>query len=488
MKISRILLCFVCIIMVTYSAFSQPVHKRLIYSNYLDIYRKMSTETINNYGGKFLPNEGWQSINGKSQLQITFAKSLPTEGTLAIRVTNFNPAVQNVQDIKHHIINLYSQIAPNNKDTYDTEASWFNIRTSAPYSSGDGKAGFKFLVAPHGVHTRKEATIAEGRQWFLGQIYEFRVTWTLEYIYCVLDGKLMWTLPFKGQAEPFKYLLIGRDNLIYGYSALSGPIFFDLRIYSTGDANLDLQPPDLQSVTVVDDSTLLAGFNEILNASSAANANNFRIEGSVKVKSAVLQSNKKSVLLRTTIHPYTGKYILVAQGIYDIALPPNRLAEDTLSYSFVKTFISNISRPGYRVLKKYIGDKVYSDSDFKLTIVPTSWQTDFWIETANADKMTLGETFISFDVDRAVNIIIAYDSTQTRLPLWLQDWQVASEIVRSNGASYRCYEKKFPVGRITLGANQGQSASSMYLILVSEKVDRTPPAAPQAVRINISPE
>ncbi|NTW36100.1 MAG: hypothetical protein HGB17_08215 [Syntrophobacteraceae bacterium] len=82
---------------------------------------------------------------------IALASTLPYEGTFVIDVTNFDPVSQNTVENKQHIINLYSRIYENNKDIFETDGSWCNIRTGVGYSTGPGVAGFKFLAAARGL-------------------------------------------------------------------------------------------------------------------------------------------------------------------------------------------------------------------------------------------------------------------------------------------------------------------------------------------------
>ncbi len=210
---------------------SQPAHTRLIYSHSLLNTTPTAGETIVNGGGTFIASRGWQSQAESSQLTITLAAPLPFEGTAIINVTNFDPVSQNTYEYKQHIFNLYSRVYPNNKDVFYTDAAWCNIRTGSAYSTGPGVAGFKFLAAARGLGTRDEERCVESNTWNLNRTYEFKIIWTRTYTWCYLDGVLMSRLPFSGQVEPFKYILIGRDNLIWGYSAQPGVIFANLRIY-----------------------------------------------------------------------------------------------------------------------------------------------------------------------------------------------------------------------------------------------------------------
>ncbi|MBN2355877.1 hypothetical protein JXO59_07175 [candidate division KSB1 bacterium] len=213
-------------------AIAQPSHTRLIYSHSLLNGTPTAGETIVNSGGAYIAGKGWQASTSASQLTITLAEPLPYEGTFVIDVTNFDPASQYVEDLKLHIINLYSRVYYNNKDIFYTDGSWCNIRTGIAYSTNPGvTAGFKFLAAARGIDTRDEQRCIEDHTWNLADIHQFKITWTRSSIYCSMDGVVYSTLPFSGQIEPFKYLLIGKDNLIWGYAAQPGVIYGNLRIY-----------------------------------------------------------------------------------------------------------------------------------------------------------------------------------------------------------------------------------------------------------------
>ncbi len=228
----------------SFSLLAQPVdHRRLIYSHPLTSAAPGYGEAIYNTDGEFDAVKGWQAVHTTSQLQIHLAKPLPAEGTLAIRVTNFNPAEQWVDDLKLHIVNLYSRLYTNNKEIFDTDGSWIQIRTGSGYSTMPGRAGFKVLAAARGIGTRDEVTCVEDYLWKTSRIYEFRITWTRGRVYLFLDNNLMAELSFLGQIEPFKYILIGKDNLIWGYCAQPGPWYFDLRIYEKGEAVVEDRVP-----------------------------------------------------------------------------------------------------------------------------------------------------------------------------------------------------------------------------------------------------
>ncbi len=219
------------LLILTTNGFAQPSHTWLLYSDMLDNGASTALGLMVNNGGAFLPGKGWQAIDENSQLKITLPEGLPFEGTFAIDVTNFDPVSQNMPDgVKQHILNMYSQ-ENGNKDIFETDGSWWNIRTGTGYSAGEGMAGFKFLAAPRGIDSRDEERCMESSTWSTKRVYEFRVIWTTSKIYCLMDGVVQCELPFSGQVEPFRYIFVGKDNLVWGYSGQPGPIYSNLRIY-----------------------------------------------------------------------------------------------------------------------------------------------------------------------------------------------------------------------------------------------------------------
>lgn len=206
---------------------AQPNHSYLLYSDKLDQPTSTAFSEFVNNGGAFITAKGWQATTTKSQLFIALPKDLPAEGTFIIDVNKFNPVAQNA-DVKQNIINLYSQ-RNGSKDIFETDGSWWNIRTGTGYSEGSGMAGFKFLAAPRGIDSREEERCIERKSdWRESLWYQFKVVWTREKTYCFFDGDLVSTLPFEGQIEMFKFIFLGTDNV---YAGQPGPIYGNLRIY-----------------------------------------------------------------------------------------------------------------------------------------------------------------------------------------------------------------------------------------------------------------
>ena len=91
---------------------------------------------------------------------------------------------------------------------------------------------------------------------------------------------------------------------------------------------------------------------------------------------------------------------------------------------------------------------------------------------ANADSTNTSGTYLSFTVDRAVDVYIAYDNGATLLPNWMTGFTNTGLLVSTTDPStpdLRLYKKNFSAGAITLGGNlQGSAtgANSNYVAIV----------------------
>lgn len=91
----------------------------------------------------------------------------------------------------------------------------------------------------------------------------------------------------------------------------------------------------------------------------------------------------------------------------------------------------------------------------------------FW----NDDKSSsAANTLISFEVNQAVSVYVAYDTRilESR-PSWLLSWEDTGSDLGTNDSDRRLYRKSFASGTIPLGGN-GENHSggySMYTVLVA---------------------
>ena len=92
--------------------------------------------------------------------------------------------------------------------------------------------------------------------------------------------------------------------------------------------------------------------------------------------------------------------------------------------------------------------------------------------TANADASKSSSSYITFTVDRPVDVYIAYDSAS--VPDWMSGYTDtgASLQVSDPSAQFKLYKNSFSAGDIILGGNLAQGASGAdvnYIVIVVEK-------------------
>jgi len=111
------------------------------------------------------------------------------------------------------------------------------------------------------------------------------------------------------------------------------------------------------------------------------------------------------------------------------------------------------------------GTDVYIDRNYTYSTIPSKYKGFKILQTANDDKSSTGNAFISFNVDQPATIYIAHVENNTNLPTWLSSWIGTGEILSTNDRNLYIYKKDFLAGTIVLGGNG--SAPSMYTVFVS---------------------
>ena len=118
------------------------------------------------------------------------------------------------------------------------------------------------------------------------------------------------------------------------------------------------------------------------------------------------------------------------------------------------------------------GDTYYIDRPYVIEDIPAGFEGLIWIKTANDDKGATSESFLGFDVNKAVDVFIAYDKRATSLPDCMSSFALdgRSILVSDQGASpLKLYRKSYPAGTVTLGGNMASGASgagSNYVVLI----------------------
>jgi hypothetical protein len=112
------------------------------------------------------------------------------------------------------------------------------------------------------------------------------------------------------------------------------------------------------------------------------------------------------------------------------------------------------------------GHKSYIDRSYSYQNVPDLIKGATYIKTANDDKMKSASNLISFDVSSNVTIYVAHDDRIRTKPGWLKNFNDTGKNLKTD-VTMSIYKQGFAPGRISLGANGGMQASSMYTVAVA---------------------
>ncbi len=118
------------------------------------------------------------------------------------------------------------------------------------------------------------------------------------------------------------------------------------------------------------------------------------------------------------------------------------------------------------------GNPYFVDDDWVLTGIPDQLKDGIWIMSAKADIANTSPDFLSFTVDRMVDVYVAYDASAGQVPAWLNEFTPTGLKVYTNGASdFNLYTRSYNPGQIVLGGNLAAPASgelSNYLVIIKE--------------------
>ena len=124
-------------------------------------------------------------------------------------------------------------------------------------------------------------------------------------------------------------------------------------------------------------------------------------------------------------------------------------------------------------------DTYYIDEDYTITSIPQGLglEDGVWIMTPNADASNSSSSYITFSVDRTVDVYIAYDidsNPAASVPDWMSSYidTGVNLPVSDPSAQFQLYRKQFSAGDITLGGNLATGANLAdvnYIVIIVEQ-------------------
>jgi len=268
------------------------------------------------------------------------------------------------------------------------------------------------------------------------------------------------------------------ENTSYSYelSAVNGAGMESTKSAPISATSLaDTTPPNITSVSLTEgvSTQVTVVFSEEVEQSSAANVSNYSIDNDISVSGAALGADLKTVTLTTSLHSEGPTYKLTVNNISDRSNNNNVIESNTtVSYTFVaQLVISNLSAASglnYEFVTDNLiyGELVYIDRSITFKNVPESLQNDSYIKTANDDKESVGNSFITFDVNKDVTVYVVHDERIDPKPSWMESFTATGEILKTSDATFIILEKDYPAGTITLGGNEGDGRTSMYIVAI----------------------
>ena len=132
--------------------------------------------------------------------------------------------------------------------------------------------------------------------------------------------------------------------------------------------------------------------------------------------------------------------------------------------------LSAVSGKNYEVISSgvQIGDLVYVDRNYTIQGLPAFLENAIYVQTANNDKQSDGNDFLSFLTTKDVVVYLAYDYRIDLKPNWMADFSITGTQVITSDTIFDVYYKYYPAGTVTLGGNYGTSANSMYTLFIAE--------------------
>ncbi len=117
-----------------------------------------------------------------------------------------------------------------------------------------------------------------------------------------------------------------------------------------------------------------------------------------------------------------------------------------------------------------VGKLVYVDRSYVFAQpIPEDLDGNVYIRTWNTDKATIKPSFLEFEVDAPVKVVIGHDVRFPSPPAWLAFWEKRSDTLLTDDNEFALYTREFSEGLITLGSNRDAGMPdyiSMYTIVI----------------------
>ena len=116
------------------------------------------------------------------------------------------------------------------------------------------------------------------------------------------------------------------------------------------------------------------------------------------------------------------------------------------------------------------GSKAYVDSDSTYSYLPDVLKNATYIKTSINDRTSTTNPFISFTVNKDVNVCLAHDDRIDPKPSWLPFKNKTAAKLAVGNKAMSIYTRVYHAGKtVKLGGNEGDINSNMYTIIIVER-------------------
>jgi hypothetical protein len=172
----------------------------------------------------------------------------------------------------------------------------------------------------------------------------------------------------------------------------------------------------------------------------------------------------KPSLISDDVHPNAYGFVIMSY-LWHNSLAPG-------SPQDLPLILDSLTPQDYQQNLIEVGDTCYIDQDVSVTNIPAILDGGIWIMTENGDADNSSADFITFDIDRDVEVFVAYDSDATTSG-WLSGFtDTGLQISTTPNGAMDLYSRAYSSSDnpITLGGNRndGGTGAFNYLVIVKE--------------------
>jgi hypothetical protein len=266
--------------------------------------------------------------------------------------------------------------------------------------------------------------------------------------------------------------LNGSTQYNYAVAAVSGSNAEGTRAEQQVTTFADTVAPVPVAVTSISNlPEVKVTFSEALDSASAQTAANYAINRGSQVLSAVLQGDRKTVVLTCNTLVFDYAYVLTINGVKDRAITPNTTSNVPVDFVHRAPLLITNTRSADYVWDVFtIGTDCFVDQSTQMGFIPEKYEGLPLLKTGSSQRKYYdgSDSSVAFTSNKALMVYVMMDVKQTP-PSWLTSVFTATGDTFPNagvGQPTVAWEASFPAGRITI-PNGGLSDNySNYFVVV----------------------